>query len=565
MNRTLSVTLAALVFAVAAVAQTQEQNNTLMQAQQVISAAETAGAATYATSLLEDARWRLRSAQDHWNSDKRSTREQARLHAEQAVWAGRATLAKTQWLATAAAVRGLQDDIRHFGGQSTVIVEEEPPTLEIQRGKTSADRIRVAEVAIQQAKAAGAERVAGNDLKPAEAHLETARKIVKNDRQSENADHLAYVAEMMARRAYYLARAAEINPLVTNLQAERTRLANEASAREAAAERARREEAERQAADLEQQIAARTAQDRAAREEAERRLDEMIQRYQAALSSATSAEAEALRRQVEDQQITLRSIQERERLNEESMQTQIDALRRELEAARQQGTSNSQLLAERQAELERREQEFQRLRREREEDLAKRLEVEQQQAATITEAQRTRQAAEARAAELEQQVVAAQQQTQATQAELDRTRQQLAERDAEARRLRLEQELSRLAATRVDPRGLIVTLPGIFFDTGKHDLKPGARNTLTKITEQLRTDDTIRVAIEGHTDSVGSESSNQALSERRAGAVRDFLVNNGLPAERISASGRGESVPVASNKTASGRQQNRRVELIITH
>jgi outer membrane protein OmpA-like peptidoglycan-associated protein len=129
----------------------------------------------------------------------------------------------------------------------------------------------------------------------------------------------------------------------------------------------------------------------------------------------------------------------------------------------------------------------------------------------------------------------------------------------------MQQELGRLATTRRDARGLIVTLPGIFFDTGKSQLTPGARNTLTKIADQLKGESTVRIAVEGHTDSVGSDDSNQRLSEARANAVRDFLVNAGVSSAAISSSGQGEGVPVATNNTAAGRQQNRRVELIITN
>lgn len=605
--RNLAVTLLTGILAVPAFAQTstreaiaQGQLNTLLQAQQVVSAAERAGAGTYATTLLEDARFRLRSAQDKWNSDKRQDRELARLYAEQAIWGGRAALAKTQWLATNAAVRGLQTDISRFGGRTDLSLREEPTGMEIDRGQNSRDRIVVAEAAIAQARAAGGERIMNNDLSVADENIRTAKKITRNDKNNTSADHLAYIAEMIARRAYYLARAGEVNSFVPNLQIERTRLAQAESMRQAELERVKREAAEREAAELNRRLMAeqanrdaqaselarlrgeveatrlamesRVSSDRTAREEAERRLDEMMQRYQAALSSSSSADAESLRRQVEDQQITLRAIQERERLNEQSLQAQVDSLRRDLETARRQGPTGAQIVAERQAELERREQEYQRLRREREEDLARRTTLDQQSAALIAEAQRTRQAAESQALELRQQVQAAQQvaqaaqqQTQQTQAELDRARAELATRDVETRRLRMEQELSRLAATRTDERGLIVTLPGIFFDTGKAVIKAGSRNTLSRIAEQLQTDASLRIEVEGHTDSVGSTASNLSLSERRARAVRDFLAANGIPADRITSIGRGESSPIAGNTTASGRQQNRRVELVISN
>lgn len=584
-----------------------QTNANLAQAQQVVAAAETAGAATLARSLYEDAQYRLRFAQDNWNAQKSADKEKARLRAVEAMWAGRAALAKSQWLSTNAAIRNLQSDITRFGGRSDVSVLDEPAGIDFASGTTSRQRIDSAQAAIDRAKAAGAESIAGNDLATAMTNVSTARKITTNDRNNDSADHLSYVAEMIARRAYYMARASESNRLLPGVQLERTRLAQAASEQQAAAERAQREEAQRRSEELQRQLAAeqanrqsqsteldrlrqqveenqrmatqRTEQDRLAREEAEKRLDDAIQRYQAALTTASTAEAENLRRQVEDQQIALRAIQERERLNEQTMQSEIERLRTELQSSQTQGTANAQALADRQAELQRREQEFQKLRQERESDLAARAETEKQQAAAIADAQKRRLEAEAQAQEMKQQLEAAQQQSQQTQAELQRTREQaqsaqqelertkqeLAQRDAEARRLRLQSELTKLASTRSDTRGLIVTLPGIFFDSGKSALKAGAKNTLTKIATQLKGDDTVRISVEGHTDADGSEDANQELSEKRASAVRDFLVNAGVPSDHISASGKGESQPVASNKTAAGKQQNRRVELVITN
>jgi OmpA-OmpF porin, OOP family len=121
-----------------------------------------------------------------------------------------------------------------------------------------------------------------------------------------------------------------------------------------------------------------------------------------------------------------------------------------------------------------------------------------------------------------------------------------------------------VASTKSSERGLIVTLSsGILFDSGKSTLKPGAKKTLQRIADQLKGDSAVKVAVEGHTDNVGKEATNQTLSEKRAGAVRDFLVSSGLPADRVSATGFGERDPIATNKSAAGRQQNRRVELVI--
>ncbi len=591
-RRSILVLLLALALAVPAVAQTQ---SLLTNAQQALTTADQAGAQSYAKSLYDDAAYRYRFAQENWSAAKQSTREQARLRADEALWAARAALAKARWIGTNEAVRSLQADINRLGGHAEdLALQEEPAAIVIDRGADSKARIAYAQAIIDQAKAAGAERVEGNDLKPAQDNLDSARKITRNQNQSETADHLAYDAEMMARRAYYMTRYNDSIKYLPDLQMNRTRLAQAQSERQAEAERVQREQAQQQAADLQRQLAAeqanrqaqaaeverlraqveesrramedQMAKDRAARAEAERQLDEVRGKYEAAVASGNSTQVEALRRQVEDQQIALRGIQNRESLNEQQLQAQIEGLRSDVAAAQQQGNLTQQQLNDRQALLMQREQQLDQLKKEREEDAARRADLDRQHQQAIEEATRRREAAEAQAQALRAQVEQAQQQAATTQAELDRTRQQLAESNVELRRQRMEAELSKLANTRTDQGRFIVTLSGgILFDTGKSTLKPGAKSTLTKIAAQLKSEDTIRIAVEGHTDSVGSEQSNQTLSEKRAQAVHDFLVNAGVPEDRISAAGKGEGEPIATNKTAAGRQQNRRVELVITH
>lgn len=550
----------------------QLELDNLNQAQAALKAAEQADAATYATTLYNEASYRLKTAQENWNANKAANREDARLHAVEAMWAARAALAKARWIGTNAAIRSLQSDIARFGGRSDLTLADESPSLAFNRGASSRDRINFAQSVIDAAKAAGAEQFAADDLKVAQQNLETARKITKATATSDNADYLSYTAEMMARRAFYTARGNEATRNITPLQLERTKLAQAESERQAAAERQQRAAAEAHAQQLSQQLAQQQEQDRAARAAAEQTLDQAIARYEKAIASGSATEVENLRRQVEDQQISLRTIQERERMNEQSMTTEIDRLKTDLQTAQNQGSVNAAVLAQRQADLAARQQELDQLRKDREADIAARTRAEEQHQAAVAELTKRRQDAEAQAQALEQQVheeqaktQQAQQQQQATQAELEKTRQELASRDAEARQLRMENELARIAATKRDQRGIIVTLPGIFFDTGKSALKPGAKNTLTKIADQLKGSASLRVSVEGHTDSVGSDDSNMTLSDKRAQAVRDFLVNAGVAGDQITASGKGEAEPVATNKTAAGRQQNRRVELVITN
>jgi outer membrane protein OmpA-like peptidoglycan-associated protein len=132
---------------------------------------------------------------------------------------------------------------------------------------------------------------------------------------------------------------------------------------------------------------------------------------------------------------------------------------------------------------------------------------------------------------------------------------------AAARAQSLESELAGLKAKKTD-RGIVVTLGDLLFDTAKATLKPGAYSTVDRLAEALKESPDRKVMIEGHTDSVGNDEYNQELSERRAQSVQAALFERGVSAEQISAIGKGESTPVASNDNAAGRQQNRRVELI---
>lgn len=127
----------------------------------------------------------------------------------------------------------------------------------------------------------------------------------------------------------------------------------------------------------------------------------------------------------------------------------------------------------------------------------------------------------------------------------------------------LRDEVSDLNAKATE-RGLLVTLGDVLFDTGKADLKAAQNSNLDKLASFLNRYETRAVGIEGHTDDVGSSDSNYGLSLRRADAVKGYLTSHGVGGDRVTTSGKGESSPVAANDTAFGRQQNRRVEVIIS-
>jgi outer membrane protein OmpA-like peptidoglycan-associated protein len=126
----------------------------------------------------------------------------------------------------------------------------------------------------------------------------------------------------------------------------------------------------------------------------------------------------------------------------------------------------------------------------------------------------------------------------------------------------LQRQLAEMQAKPTD-RGLVLTLGDTLFATGKSELKSGATANLDRLTAFLNEYPDRTAAIEGYTDSMGSEDMNQSLSQRRADAVKGYLVGRGVGADRLSSSGRGENSPVADNDSATGRQQNRRVEVVI--
>jgi OmpA-OmpF porin, OOP family len=134
---------------------------------------------------------------------------------------------------------------------------------------------------------------------------------------------------------------------------------------------------------------------------------------------------------------------------------------------------------------------------------------------------------------------------------------------AEHRASTLEQELSDLRAKKTD-RGMVLTLGDVLFDTGMATLKPGAYTTIDRLASVLKEAPDRKVMIEGHTDSVGGDDYNQQLSQRRAAAVQTALLERGVSSNQITAVGKGETFPVASNDNAAGRQQNRRVEMVFT-
>jgi outer membrane protein OmpA-like peptidoglycan-associated protein len=246
------------------------------------------------------------------------------------------------------------------------------------------------------------------------------------------------------------------------------------------------------------------------------------------------AKAAADKKAAEEREAKARADAEaeaRRRAEAESARVQAEQARQQAEQARQQAEAAK-------AEALRMKQDAEKARQEAE--AAKAQAVAQQQSLAV-EADKARKAAE----------------------EADRLRQQ-AEKEKADLRGQLLQQLNAVLATRDTARGLIANMSDVLFKTGSFELLPGARERLAKVSGIVLAHPGLHLEVEGHTDAVGSDEYNQQLSERRADAVRSYLVQQGIPDSSIVARGLGKTSPVATNDTPEGRQQNRRVELVLS-
>jgi len=254
--------------------------------------------------------------------------------------------------------------------------------------------------------------------------------------------------------------------------------------------------------------------------------------------------------------ITFRKIQAEQLANERAAAAQREA---DAQAQAEQAAERARQSAE-QARLD----QERRAQAEADRLAAEKAKHEAEQA--TAQARQERAAADtARAAALAQQQAA---QSEAERAKLaaqqaDQQR-QLAENDKAQLRERLRQQLNLILETRETARGLIVNISDVLFDFNKYTLKPGAREKMAKVSGILLAYPGLKIQVEGHTDSIGSDEYNQRLSEQRADTVRDYLVTQGVPGPSVSAVGFGKSRPVVSNDSDAGRQQNRRVELVVS-
>jgi outer membrane protein OmpA-like peptidoglycan-associated protein len=244
---------------------------------------------------------------------------------------------------------------------------------------------------------------------------------------------------------------------------------------------------------------------------------------------------------------------------EEEAQAQVTAEKRAAEerASRSREEAEAQTRARAEAEAARAQAEAAQAQ-------AESAKAEAQQAAEEAARQRV-EAEKAKAEALAQQQALAAEADKARKAaaESDQLRQQ-AEKEKQEMRARLLQQLNSVLATRDTARGLIANMSDVLFKSGSFELLPGARERLAKVSGIVLAYQGLHLAIEGHTDSIGTDEYNRHLSEQRAQAVSDYLIAQGISSDVITASGFGKSEPVASNDTPEGRQQNRRVELVVS-
>jgi len=186
------------------------------------------------------------------------------------------------------------------------------------------------------------------------------------------------------------------------------------------------------------------------------------------------------------------------------------------------------------------------------------------QQAQLTAQQAQLDAEQAKAAKAQADAARAQAEAQAAEARAKAAEANKSAEDANAVREKLRQQLNSVLATSETARGLIVNMSDVLFDTGKYTLKPATQISLAKVAGILQAYPGLKVQVEGYTDSVGSDALNQKLSENRASTVKDFLISQGVSMNSISAAGFGKNDPVADNGSASGRSQNRRVNMVVS-
>lgn len=282
------------------------------------------------------------------------------------------------------------------------------------------------------------------------------------------------------------------------------------------------------------------------RKHAQEQAQQAQEQAQNAQQQAQSAKQQAQQAQAERQAAEQRAQAEQQHAQQVQQQAQEEAARRAQLEQQNQQVQQQATQAQQQAQEAQQQAELQR------------QQAEQAQQQAQTEAQQ-RVAAEQQAQQTAQQADAARRQAQQAQQQA-----QAAETQQQQLRQQLRDQLNQILQTRDTARGLIVSMPDVLFDTGSATLKPTARERLAKVSGILIAHPDIKVEVDGYTDSTGDPMFNQKLSQDRAASVQSYLTQQGVPAGSVSIHGFGEANPIASNDSAAGRQQNRRVELVVS-
>lgn len=364
---------------------------------------------------------------------------------------------------------------------------------------------------------------APDDLALAKRALANAEAAQANSKMRGDVDHYAYLTEQRVAAAKLVSEASENEKRIAESQRLRDRLVIDARTRQLNQQKRLTEQARLDAMSA-------SAKAEAMRQLADNRLSE-IQTANTALENARS-DAD-IARQLEDQ---ARKTAEAAVMETEAARLQAAQAKAESERANAEAASQGSNAAEAQMAA------------------ATAMELARQR---LDELEATRRSAEQ--ARMDAQKASALAQERLTAAQASEKSALAARAEAE----RLQNEMRELKAQPTN-RGLVLTLGDVLFDTGKAGLKPGAALTTNKVAEFMGKNASYRIQIEGHTDEVGDNASNQVLSEARANAVKQALLAKGIAADRIEIAGLGEDFPVANNTTNAGRQQNRRVEIIFS-
>ena len=396
--------------------------------------------------------------------------------------------------------------------------------------------------AVRIARWTGAERYAPDSYLKAVQGLENAEGYLKGKSGSKPIGTVAREAVQMAEDARIITvKKIADETLASERQAGADREALAESQRAAARDDAERVTREAETARIAAQSEAdRVGRENAAKMEAARNEADLARRNNAAQMAAAQDEADRLKRQTDARTA--------------AVQTQVDQLQKDSDAqlaasqaeADRVKSANTAQMAAAQAEADRlkRENASQMAASQAEADRLKSHNAAQM-AAAQTEADRLKRENDAQRA--------------GVQAELDRAAKERVELRAQ-----LLSQFNAVLQTRDTARGLIVNMSVVLFDTAKYTLRPLAREKLAKVAGIVSGHPGLRLEVEGYTDSVGGDDYNQRLSEQRGSAVRDYLTQSGMAPASVTTRGFGKTQPVASNDTAKGRQQNRRVEIVIS-